>query len=105
MGRPRLTEYLLKLATDSEELKKYRKARDNHDKGTPAYDYLTSDPGPCLTREHADIILGHESHRVVQAVLDELKTESSRPEDPFHGVALTVVCDVNSRVQTHFLTE
>jgi hypothetical protein len=105
MGRPRLTEYLLRLATDADELQRYRDVRDAHDRGTPGYEYFTNDDGPCLSREHVDIILGRESHKVVQAVLDELRTESSRPDESFHGIPVTFIVDVNSRVQTHFLTQ
>jgi hypothetical protein len=98
---PKLTEYLLKLSTDSEELKQYQAVREEHLRGTSAaMDYLTANPGPGLTEEHARIVLGHDSHEVVKAVTAELATESSRPDAPFYGISVTFVAEVNTIQQT-----
>lgn len=101
---PKLTEYLLKLATDSEELKRYQTVRDQHLKKTPeersaAIDYLTGNPGPGLSEEHAGIVLGHDSHEVVKAVTAELAVESSRPDCAFYGIPITFVAEVNGGIQ------
>jgi hypothetical protein len=91
---PRLTEYLLKLATDAGELKKYRALRDEHRE--KLFDYLTSHAGAGLTKEQAHAIQSHDSRRVVHAVTEELSKETSRPDNPFYGVAVTILCEVNN---------
>jgi hypothetical protein len=95
---PKLTEYLLKLATDAEELKKYRTLRSKQEL-KELDDYLTEHKeGPGLSLEHAGIIRGHDSRRVVEAVLKELADESSRPENPFYGISISIMCEVNNYV-------
>lgn len=72
---PRLTLYLLKLATDTQALDEYRKHRD----GKAARDLhghlMAPDPG--LTREQADAVASLDSERIQKAVTDELNAESS----------------------------
>ena len=100
MGRPRLTEYLLKLATDADELDKFRKLRVA--KGGPAklHAYLTQKPEPGLTEQQAKAVYGHDSDAVVQAVHRELKKHSSRKKgDEFYGIGFTVVTQVNNVLQ------
>jgi hypothetical protein len=102
---PKLTEYLLKLSTDPKELERYREVRAKHldaasAEGTSvAIDYLTANPGPGLTEEHARIVLGHDSHEVVKAVTAELATESSRPDAQFYGIPITFVTEANGGIQ------
>lgn len=102
---PKLTEYLLKLATDHHELKKYRGMLENPNMAAELHTYLTSKPYPGLTAKQAEAIQGHDSRRVIEVVLEELAKESSRPENPFYGIAVTFLCEVNNHVQIHHLTE
>lgn len=105
MGRPRLTEYLLKLATDTAELDRYRKlmSEAGHEKNkTAVVAYLTEEPTPGLTEEQAEAVAGNKSDRVIKLVLEELKKESSRPENPFYGIGITIVVEANNHV--HHLT-
>ena len=95
---PKLTEYLLKLATDHEELQKYRALSTRGDEGRELHDYLTDDRGPRLSAEQSEIIRGHDSRRVVEAVMEELAAESSRPENPFYGISISILCEVNNYV-------
>jgi hypothetical protein len=102
---PRLTEYLLKLSTDAEELKKFRALRAKEH--GHLLEYLTQQPFPGLTKHQAEVIYGHDSHDVVHAVMDELKGESSRRGhgkhgDEFYGIPVTFVVECNTVLQhTH----
>ncbi len=102
---PKLTEYLLKLATDHEEHRKYRAMLENPKMAAELFAYLTRQPHPGLTAKQAEAIQGHDSRRVIEVVLEELAKESSRPENPFYGIGVTFVADVNNHVQIHHLTE
>ena len=101
---PKLTEYLLKLATDAQELHKYRSVREEYEKGESVLNYFTTEPHPGLTAEQAKIILSHDSRKVVEAVNHELATESSRPDNPFYGIGITIMCEVNGNIQHLFTT-
>lgn len=90
---PKLTEYLLKLATDIKELEKYRELMATGP--TQINDYLTQQPWPGLTKEQADAVKGNKTHLVVEAVVEELKQESSRPDAPFYGIGITFVTEAN----------
>src|SRR5580700_3672583 len=98
---PRLTEYLLKLSTDAAELRRYRTVRDEPEGVLRLHSYLTEYPGPGLTSEQAEIVQSHDSRRILQAVLEELRCESTQPENPFHGIPVTFCVEVN-RIQTRF---
>jgi hypothetical protein len=101
MAQPRLTEYLLKIATDTNELDKFRKLRATPHGHAELISYLTQQPFPGLTKEQADVLDGHDSHAVVTEVLEELNRFSSRSKEySFYGVPVTIVCEVNS-VQQH----
>lgn len=102
---PKLTEFLLKLATDHHELKKYRTMMEDKDAKAKLREYLTGKPYPGLTHKQAEAVEGHSSVAVVEAVLEELTKESSRPGNPFYGIAVTFMCEVNNHVQIHHLTE
>jgi hypothetical protein len=100
---PRLTEYLLKLATDAKELARYRKLMcDREKKKSAVVTYLMKQPRPGLTKAQADAVAGNDSHRVIQLVLAELKAESSRPDNPFYGIGITIVVEANNHI--HHLT-
>jgi len=108
MGRPRLTEYLLKLATDVAELDRYRKlmAEKGKEKNAVAVvAYLTEQPEPGLTKAQAEAVAGNQSDRVVRLVHEELKAESSRPDNPFYGIGITIVVEANNHVQHLTLME
>jgi hypothetical protein len=94
---PRLTEYLLKLATDAGELHKYRKLRaEGHGH---LHEYLTQQPYPGLTKHQAEVVNGHDTRKVVDAVIDELEKESSRPDNAFYGIGVTIISECNNHVQ------
>jgi len=93
---PRLTEYLLKLATDRDELEKYRAIRDGHDKSTDFKAYLTA----CgLNEEHVEALRKVDSRSILKHVRQELEDESSNPENPHFGISITFTCECN-RVTT-----
>jgi hypothetical protein len=89
---PRLTEYLLKLATDSTALDEFRKHRDKK-AAVDLQTYLIDTTG--LTREQAEAIVSGDKRRVQDAVQDELRAESSHDELEAKGLAVTFYCAVN----------
>ena len=95
---PKLTEYLLKLATDAAELAAYREAK----KKRRLISYLTAANGPGLTRAQAKVL--NNAHKdtdaVTQSVVVELEKESSRPGQAFYGFAIHFASEIN-HVQVH----
>jgi hypothetical protein len=102
---PRLTEYLLKLSTDVTELEHYRSIREGPKGAKNLDDYLTRKPMPGLTADQAEAISSHDSRRILRAVIDELARESTRPNNPFYGIAVTILCEVNNHIETRFSTD
>jgi hypothetical protein len=94
---PRLTEYLLKLATDSDELVKYRAIRDGHDKSTDFKTYLI---GCGLNEEHVEALRNIDSCSILRHVREELEDESSNPDNPHFGISITFTCELN-RITKH----
>jgi hypothetical protein len=105
MGRPRLTEYLLKLATNAAELEKYdcgpKKLQVKLKKMTPREreialnrerDALLKRAG--VTPEQRRCVLSGDSRAITEAVIAELAKNSST-EDPFYGTGLAVVVPIN----------
>lgn len=90
---PRLTEYLLKLATDVKELKKFKKVRDKSDKSLTAY--LTRQPRPGLSASEARALEKCDSVKILDAVMKELEKASSNPSNPFYGISITFTCEIN----------
>jgi hypothetical protein len=99
MGRPRFTEYLLKLATDADELQKYRAIRDGHDKSTDFNSYLTQQPYPGLEPGQVEALKQNDSHKIVEAVVEELAQESANPDNPFWGIGITFTVECNRITQ------
>lgn len=95
MGQPRFTEYLLKLATDAAELKRFKAIRDGHDKSTSLSDYLTNSTGPGLSSHEAKALEKCDSRAILRAALEELEKESSHPTNPFFGISITFSCEIN----------
>jgi hypothetical protein len=100
---PRLTEYLLKLATDSGELARYKAIKKDPEAKTKLHEYLTQSPGPGLSAEHVEALHSNDTRRIVEAVHAELADESSRPNNPFYGIAVTIMCEVNN-IETRYST-
>lgn len=92
---PRLTEYLLKLATDTAELKKFKAIRDGHDKSLNLHTYLTNTAGPGLSSSEAKALGGCDSRAILRAVMEELEKESSHPTNPFFGISITFTAEIN----------
>lgn len=91
---PRLTEYLLKLATDAAALDEFRKHRNGKD--LPSY--LVKTPGPGLSREQAEVLESGDHRRLQDAVQDELRAEGLHTERDEQPLAVTFSCAVN-RIQ------
>lgn len=92
---PRLTEYLLKLATDANELDDYRAQRDN---GSEAlHDYLTASPGPSLSDEQADALASQDASRIQDAIQTECAAHAAIAD--VHSVTVTLYCQ-STRIQT-----
>jgi hypothetical protein len=95
---PKLTTYLLLLSTDANELANYRTAK----KAGTLVSYLTDPGGPArLTTSQAQALdnASNDTKTVSQNVIAELKAESSRPTQPFYGLAIHFACEVN-HIQT-----
>ncbi len=93
MSGPVFIQYLLKLATDAEELQRYRDFKKRS--GAEFNNYLTSKVG--LTAAQAEALLKNDSRRVLDEVLDELAKNNSRgkSKDPFYGVGVTFMTEYN----------
>jgi hypothetical protein len=104
MGRPRLTEYLLKLATDAEELELYefgperlrlklatmtKRQRDAALKKNR--DGLLRRAG--ITPEQRKRVLTGNSRAITETVVKEL-IENASTQDPFYGTGLAVVTPI-----------
>lgn len=94
---PRLTEYLLKLATDGDELRKYRAIRDGQDTSTDFKAYLTERG---LDEQHVEALRNVDSRSILEHVRQELEDESSNPDNPHFGISVTFTVECN-RVTTH----
>jgi hypothetical protein len=106
MGRPRLTEYLLKLATDAAELEKYEcgpaKLRRQLEKMTKRQreaalrrerEALLRRAG--VTPEQRRRVLTGNSRIIMETVIQELAKNSST-KDPMYGTGLTLVVPINN---------
>ncbi|HZV77805.1 MAG TPA: hypothetical protein VFF63_08625 [Candidatus Babeliales bacterium] len=96
---PVLTEYLLKLSTDADELKNFRAAQ----KGKTVVDYLAQQG---LDSEQADAIESNDPHKIVKAVLEELRRLSALhkvdpKEKPLFGTPVTIVAPLGNFQQDH----
>jgi hypothetical protein len=90
------TAYLLKLASEPNELAAYRSAIYN---GTLASYLTTAWPnGPGLSATQAATLQNgaDDSTDVVNTAMTELETYSTRQKHPFHGLAITFACEVNN---------
>lgn len=89
---PRLTLYLLKLATDTQALDDYRAHRDGKKTMDLRAHLTAAEPG--LTAEQADAIASLDSARIQKAVDDELRSERSF-EDPDKAFLVQFNFEVN----------
>jgi hypothetical protein len=105
MARPRLTEYLLKLATDAAELEKYtlgpknmrdklKAMRDREREATlkRLRDGLLKSAG--VNPELRKLVVTGKPHDIAEAVMQELAKNSST-KNPFYGTGLAVVIPIN----------
>lgn len=88
MAHPRLTEYLLVLATDSKKLKEYNDAdKDERDK-------LGKDAG--LTAKQSEALESADSKRIMDEVLEELRKHKHDHHDrdyPAYTIQLKFLLD------------
>jgi hypothetical protein len=111
MGRPRLTEYLLKLATDAAELENYEygpKSRRLELENMPKRkreaalkierDARLKRAGVTLAQRRR--VLTGNSRQITAAVIEELAKNSSTAE-AFYGTGLAIVVPINGAHLTH----
>lgn len=91
---PRLTEYLLKLATDTRALDEYR-SHGHKEAAIDLKSYLTQQPGPGLTPEQAEALASRDPERIRRAVKDELTAECSHPNLMAEGLSFSVIAEVH----------
>ena len=91
---PRLTEYLLKLATDAEELEQFR-THGHQEAETDLRSFLMQQPKPGLTAQQADAIASRDGERIRQAVQEELIAEQSDPEVRETGLSVAIYCPMH----------
>ncbi len=114
MGRPRLAEYLLKLATDAEELENYEHGpkrmraklekmpkRERDAALRRERDALLKRAG--VTPAQRKRVLTGKSRAIAEAVIAELAKHSST-KDPLYGTALTMVAPINGVHLQHVTT-
>ncbi|HYL28009.1 MAG TPA: hypothetical protein VEW74_09260 [Candidatus Nitrosotalea sp.] len=110
MGRPKLTEYLLKLATDADELEKYeygpKKLRPKLEKLSKRQrdaelrrerDALLRRAG--VTPEQRRRVLTGNSRIITETVIQELARYAST-NDPMYGTGLAIVVPIGQHLQT-----
>ena len=82
MGRPKLTEFLLKLATDVEVFQKFKKG--NNRQRTDLM--LSAD----LVDRQVDVVLKGDSRKIMEAVMHELEANAAG-ENAYAGATLAIV--------------
>lgn len=92
---PRLTEYLLKLATHTRELDDFRERRDEGPQAL--HDYLVASPGPGLSDEQAEALASRDARRIQDAVHAECAAELEG--ELATSVTLTIYAG-STRIQT-----
>jgi hypothetical protein len=105
MGRPRLSEYLLKLATDADELENYEYGPKN--KRAKIQKMPARERAAALKRERDALlrragvtpaqrkrVLTGNSRAIAEAVIEELAKNSSTKE-PLYGTGLAIVVPIN----------
>jgi hypothetical protein len=110
MARPRLTEYLLKLATDAAELEKYeygpKKLRRELEKLPKRQreaalrrerDALLRRAG--VTPEQRRRVLAGNSRVITETVIQEL-TKNASTSEPMYGTGLMLVIPIGQHLQT-----
>jgi 16S rRNA G1207 methylase RsmC len=82
MGRPKLTEFLLRLATDVEVFEKFKKGNNKQRADLMQVAELVD--------KQVDVVLKGDSRKIVEAVMQELEANAAG-ENAYSGATLAIV--------------
>ena len=96
MGKPYLTEFLLKLATESSLLDQFKGINETGQAEMMANAQLTA--------EQIEAVLTWDSRQIVEAVCEELESNASS-SDGYAGTTLTIILPMDNLQRPTHLSE